>query len=135
MEDKKNTNYFSEMFTGESKDNTEVSAIMKSNFALFLSITNFSMIYNHLLDTVSSNVNDEKKKQIESLPDFVVDKWIKDQMTALNLSIEEYKKMEQTMFGQIFGSLLSNPDEMLKMQELKIKCFAEKMRDILKNKS
>jgi len=134
MMDKENTDYFAEMFTGENKDNTEVSAIMKANFALFLSVANFSMIYSHLLDTIRvSNVNDEQRKQIENLPNFVIDKWIEDQLQALNTSNEEYKKMEQTMFGQIFGSLLSNPDEMFKKQEMKIKIFAEKMRTLLKS--
>ena len=134
-QEKENTDYFAEMFTGENKDNVEISAAMKSNFALFLSVTNFSMIYNHLLDTVNtSNVNDDKKKQIENLPNFVIDKWVENQLTSLNVSLEEYKKMEQTAFGQIFGSLLSNPDEMFKKQEMKIKIFAEKMRELLKSK-
>lgn len=134
-QEKENADYFAEMFTGENKDNVEISAAMKSNFALFLSVTNFSMIYNHLLDTVNtSNVNDDKKKQIENLPNFVIDKWVENQLTSLNVSLEEYKKMEQTAFGQIFGSLLSNPDEMFKKQEMKIKIFAEKMRELLKSK-
>lgn len=122
-----NSEYFAKMFSGH-KD--KLAESMKTSFGLYLSIATFEIIYHHLLDTTNSP---EKKEFIESLPDFLVNKWIKDQQDLLTAEIEEYKKQSSTMMGQIFGSVIGDPEKIKETYEVRIKAFAESIRQMLKN--
>lgn len=126
-QNEQNSEYFAKMFTGH-KD--KLAESMKISFSLYLSIATFEIIYHHLLDSIT---NPEKKEFIESLPDFVVNKWLKDQQEAINAEIEDYKKQSSTMMGQIFGSVIGDPEKIKSTYELRVKAFAESIRQMLKN--
>lgn len=128
--DKKNEDsaeYFTDILT-DKKDNFSNS--LRSNFSLFLSVMTFKTLYHHILDTVKDD--DNKQKFLEKLPDFIVDKWIENQTTQLNVEMEELKKQtSSTMMGQILGSMMGDPDKLKESYNSKIKIVGDSFRQML----
>ena len=120
--------YFANMFTGNTD---KITAGLCNDFSLCLSIMTFKMLHAHILDhhVKSDNV---KRKNVEQIPDMIVDQWLKRQLAAIRQEVDELKKQTSaSTMGMVLGSVIGDPDELLKRQEKKIKEMAKMFRDIL----
>jgi|GEM_PF-6856977 len=122
------TEYFAKMFTGKS--DTMIRALSQ-DFTLFLALMTFEMIHSHILDHHVKS-DDVKRKNIEQLPDMIVDQWLKERLSTLRNEIDELKQRSKDATGMVLSTVLGDPDKIEKSQSEKIKFLAKTFRKILK---